>query len=60
MKRFENIKEILGEDKEYINVLRYYLENFEDIIYNKNPRKPKKEKKLTLPEEKKENMYVIK
>ena len=56
MKRFENIKEILGEDKEYINVLRYYLENFEDIIYNKNPRKPKKEKKLTLPEEKKENM----
>ena len=56
MKRFENIKEILGEDKEYINVLRYYLENFEDIIYNKNPRKPKKVKKLTLPEEKKENM----
>ena len=42
MKRFENIKDMIREDKEYINVLRFYLENFENIIYNKTPRKTKK------------------
>ena len=48
MKLFENVKEIIGDDKEYINILGYYLENFENIIYNKNPRRPKKVKNVTL------------
>ena len=46
MKSFESIKEFLGEDEEYIKLIKYYLENFEKIINNKNPRKPKKNKKL--------------
>ena len=53
MKRFDNIKEIFGDDKEYINILGYYLENFENIIYNKNPRRPKKVKNVTLSNEEK-------
>ena len=44
----KNVKEIIGDDKEYINILGYYLENFENIIDNKNPRRPKKVKNVTL------------
>ena len=42
MKRFENLRDTLDDDSEYINILRYYLENFQSILNNKNPRKPKK------------------
>ena len=42
MKRFENLRDTLVDDSEYINILRYYLENFQSILNNKNPRKPKK------------------
>ena len=45
MKRFENLLDSLDDDKEYINILKYYLENFENILNNKNPRKTKKSKK---------------
>ena len=55
MKRFDNIKEMFGDDKEYINILGYYLENFENIIYNKNPSKPK-----TLFDDEKENILLNK
>lgn len=54
MKSFESIKEFLGEDEEYIKVIKYYLENFEKIINNKNPRKRKKNKKLGQVENKNE------
>ena len=42
MKRFENLRDTLDDDSEYINILRYYLENFQSILNNKNPRKLKK------------------
>jgi len=54
LKNFESIKEFLGEDEEYIKVIKYYLENFEKIINNKNPRKRKKNKKLGQVENKNE------
>ena len=44
MKCFEDIKDTLGDDVEYINLVKYYLENFENIVKNKNPRRPKKSK----------------
>ena len=45
MKRFEDIKYSIGNEEEYINVLKYNLENFENIINAKNPRRPKTNKK---------------
>jgi hypothetical protein len=45
MKCFETIKNTLGDDQEYIDILKYYLNNFNNIVYNKNPRKPKTNKK---------------
>ena len=45
MKCFEVIKDTLGDNPEYIKILRYYLNNFHNIVYNKNPRKPKTNKK---------------
>ena len=45
MQRYYSIRDTLGEDEEYINLIKYYLDNFEKIIYNKNPRKPKVTKK---------------
>ena len=48
MKCFEVIKGTLGDDPEYINILRYYLKNFHNIVYNKNPRKPKTNKKKSI------------
>lgn len=45
MKRFEDIKYSIGNEEEYINVLKYNLENFENIINTKNPRRPKTNKK---------------
>ena len=45
MKCFETIKSTLGDDQEYIDILKYYLNNFNNIVYNKNPRKPKTNKK---------------
>ena len=45
MQRYDSIRDTLGEDEEYINLIKYYLDNFEKIIYNKNPRKPKVTKK---------------
>ena len=56
MKRFENVKDLLGDDKEYINVLKYYFENFENIINNKSPRKPKNNKKSTSEEDESEKI----
>ena len=44
MKCFEDIKDTLGDDVDYINLVKYYLENFENIVKNKNPRRPKKNK----------------
>ena len=38
---FDSIKDTLGEE-EYTNLIKYYLENYEKIINNKNPRKHKK------------------
>jgi hypothetical protein len=37
----------LGEDEEYINLIKYYLDNYEKIINNKIPRKPGKSQKST-------------
>ena len=48
MQRFDSIRKTLGEDEKYINSIKYYLNNFEKIIYNKIPRRPKKIKKSTL------------
>lgn len=42
MKCFENCKDMLGDDEEYIKLIKYYLENFEKIINDKNPRQSKK------------------
>ena len=47
MQRFDSIRKTLGEDEKYINSIKYYLNNFEKIIYNKIPRRPKKIKKST-------------
>ena len=38
MKGFDSIKDSLGEDEEYINLIKYYLDNYEKIINNKIPR----------------------
>ena len=48
MKRFDSEKDLLSEDIEYINIIKYYLENFENIINKKNPRKPKRNIKTKL------------
>ena len=45
MKGFDSIKDSLGEDEEYINLIKYYLDNFEKIINNKNPRRSRKSQK---------------
>ena len=37
----------MGEDEEYINLIKYYLDNYEKIINNKIPRKPEKSQKST-------------
>ena len=37
----------MGEDEEYINLIKYYLDNYEKIINNKIPRKPGKSHKST-------------
>ena len=47
MQRFDSIRKTLGKDEKYINSIKYYLDNFEKIIYNKIPRRPKKIKKST-------------
>ena len=51
MNLFENVIEILGEDKEYINLIKYYLQNFENIINEKNPRRSKNYKNSISTEE---------
>ena len=48
MKCFEIIKGTLGDDPEYISILRYYLNNFHNIVYNKNPRKSKTKKNKSI------------
>ena len=48
MKCFDSEKDLLSEDIEYINIIKYYLENFENIINKKNPRKPKRNIKTKL------------
>ena len=48
MKSFEIIKGTLGDDPEYISILRYYLNNFHNIVYNKNPRKSKTKKNKSI------------
>ena len=45
MKGFDSIKDSLGEDEEYINLIKYYLDNYEKIINNKIPRRPRKSQK---------------
>ena len=42
MKCFESIKDKLGKDEKYANTIKFYLENYEKILKNKNPRKRKK------------------
>ena len=57
MNCFEDVKETLEGDKEYIDLIKYYLENFENIIYKINPRKPKKGKKLNSTEEESQRSF---
>ena len=50
LKCFKDIKEVIineykEDGEEYYEVLEYYLFNFESIIYNKRPRKPRKNSK---------------
>ena len=42
MKCFESIKDKLGKDEKYANTIKFYLENYEKILKDKNPRKRKK------------------
>ena len=44
MKSFEFIKNTLGDDPEYISIVKYYLNNFNNIVYHKNPRKSRTQK----------------
>ena len=56
MKRLNEIKEKLkeeNEENEYIRVLEFYFNNFEDIINNKKPKKSKKTKFENTPKENK-------
>ena len=48
MNLFENVIEILGEYKEYINLIKYYLQNVENIINEKNPRRSKNYKNSSI------------
>ena len=48
MQRFDSIRKTLGEDEKYINSIKYYLDNFEKIIYNKIPRRPKNKKSTQI------------
>lgn len=45
LKCFKEIKNEISIEKEYIDLLEYYLKNFERIINNKKPRKSRKVKK---------------
>ena len=42
MKCFNDVKEEFSDDKEYLAIVKYHLNNFESIINNKKSRKPKK------------------
>ena len=42
MKCFKDIKEEFKDDKEYIEIINYHLNNFEEIINTKKSRKSKK------------------
>ena len=44
MKCFELIKNTLGDDPEYISLVKYYLNNFNNIVLNKNPRRRRTQK----------------
>ena len=44
IKCFNQIKENLNEEKEYLDILNYYINNFEVIINNKKARKQKKKR----------------
>ena len=44
IKNFEQFKEQFKNDKEYINLLDYYVMNYEIIAFNKKPRKCKDNK----------------
>ena len=44
IKNFEQFKEQFKNDKEYINLLDYYVMNYEIITFNKKPRKSKDNK----------------
>ena len=41
MKKFEEDSSSIGDDKEYLKILDYYIQNYETIINNKKPRKSK-------------------
>ena len=41
---FDEFKETLNEEDEYIRLLEYYINNFEDIIMRKKSRKSKNKK----------------
>ena len=56
MKCFDSEKDLLSEDNEYINIIKYYLENYENIINKKNPRKPKRNIKTEHVEEEKRDL----
>ena len=43
---YESIGNTLDENEEYINIIKFYLENFEKIINNKKARKSKKRNKI--------------
>ena len=45
MKCYDSIKLSFDENEEYIKIIEFYLENFENIINNKKARKSKKRKK---------------
>lgn len=46
MKCFEDIKIELDENEEYVNIILFYLKNYENIINNKKARKSKKSKNI--------------
>ena len=50
MKCFYDIKEKYNDDKEYKDVLNYYINNFDNIINKKKARKSRKSRKSKIEE----------
>jgi len=48
MKCFYEIKDKYNDDKEYKDVLNFYINNFDNIINKKKSRKSRNQKKMKL------------